>query len=120
MNAPVLTDHAMPAPAQPAPSRTGACPFCLRKHLLKARGYAREVVEDATREWERDGLLENLLLAEDHAVALGNSALATDIRATRLVAESGSPSADETYRLYDRFLEQYAATFARDRKPTEF
>ena len=53
-------------------------------------------------------------------MALGNSALATDIRATRLVAESGSPSADETYRLYDRFLEQYAATFARDRKPTEF
>lgn len=77
------------------PARTGACPFCLRKHLLKARGYARELAEDETREWERDNLLENLLLAEDHADALGADGLRAAIRAARIAAEGGAvPVAD--------------------------
>ena len=71
------------------PARTGACPYCLRKHLLKARGYAAEVREDATREWERENLLENLLLAEDHAEALVDAGFKAAIRAARLIVEDG-------------------------------
>lgn len=81
-----LTVRAEPA----APRRSGACPFCLRKHLLKARGYARELAEDATREWEAENLLENLLLAEDHAEALGDEPLRRRIRAARLAFEEGA------------------------------
>jgi len=73
----------------PAPARTGACPFCLRKHLLKARGYAKELREDATREWEWENLLENLLLAEDHAEALGDAGFKSAIRGARLIVEDG-------------------------------
>ena len=86
-----------PTPERDAtpPARTGACPFCLCKHLRKARGYARELAEDATREWERDNLLENLLLAEDHADALGADGLRAAIRAARIEAEGGAvPVAD--------------------------
>jgi len=89
-------------PNAPAPARSGACPFCLRKHILKARGYAREVAEDATREWERDNLLENMMLAEDHAEALGEAALRADIRAARIVAESGTVDAAAISALHDR------------------
>ena len=72
------------------PTRSGACPFCLRKHLLKARGYVGELAEDATREWEREKLLENLLLAEDHAEAFGDEGLRASIRGVRLPVESGA------------------------------
>ena len=98
------TTESNPAtPQDPAaPARTGACPYCLRKHLLKARGYAREVSEDATREWERDNLLENMMLAEDHAEALGEAALRADIRAARIVAESGTVDAAAIAALHDR------------------
>lgn len=71
------------------PVRSGACPFCLRNHLLKARGYAKEVREDPTREWEAEMLLQNLLLAEDHAEAMGDWNLRSAIRAERLRAENG-------------------------------
>lgn len=81
-----------PAPADAAPARSGSCPACLRKHLLKARGYASEIAEDPSRDWERDRLLENLLLAEDHAAELGEYELRAAIRAARLAAEGGVPS----------------------------
>lgn len=71
-------------------ARTGACPFCLRKHLLRAAGYADEVREDGSREWEREELLKNLLLAEDHALALGDPPLKIAIRDARLEVEAGS------------------------------
>ena len=58
--------------------RSGACPFCLRKHLLKADGYAEEVDEYPTRDWEREQLLKNLLLAEDHAAAIGDAGFAVN------------------------------------------
>ena len=58
-------------------------------HLLKARGYAAEVREDKTREWERENLLENLLLAEDHAEALGDAGFKASIREARLIVEDG-------------------------------
>ena len=74
---------------QTPPARTGACPYCLRKHILKARGYARELREDGTREWERENLLENLLLAEDHAEALGDAGFKAAIREARLLLEDG-------------------------------
>ena len=73
----------------PPPARTGACPYCMRKHILKARGYARELREDGTREWERENLLENLLLAEDHAEALGDAGFKAAIRGARLIVEDG-------------------------------
>lgn len=75
--------------AAPYPIRSGACPFCLRKHVLKAAGYAEEVAEDPTREWEREQLLKNLLLAEDHAAALGDAGFKAAIREERLKAERG-------------------------------
>lgn len=84
--------EAMPIPLkkqQPVISRSGACPYCLRKHLLKASGYAAEVREDGTREWERENLLENLLLAEDHAEALGDAGFKAAIRQARLIVEDG-------------------------------
>lgn len=71
------------------PVRSGACPFCLRKHLLKADGYAEEVDEYPTRDWEREQLLKNLLLAEDHAAALGDAGFKAAIREERLKAERG-------------------------------
>ena len=73
-----------------APARSGACPFCLRKHLLKAAGYAEEVREDATREWEKEKLLQNLMLAEDHAEELGETDFKEAIRAVRLQVEDGT------------------------------
>lgn len=88
----------MPIPLKkqhPVISRSGACPYCLRKHLLKARGYARELREDGTREWERENLLENLLLAEDHAEALGDAGFKAEIRQARLrVEDGGLPDTD--------------------------
>ena len=90
-----------------SPVRTGACPFCTRKHLLRARGYAREVAEDPTREWERDNLLENLLLAEDHALALEDAELASGIRDVRHAAEEGASVAERASSLYDRFKAKY-------------
>lgn len=71
------------------PARSGACPYCLRKHVLKADGYAEEVAEDPTREWEWEQLLKNLLLAEDHAGALGDAGFKAAIREERLKAERG-------------------------------
>lgn len=91
------------------PARTGACPFCTRKHLLRARGYAREVAEDPTREWERDNLLENLLLAEDHLKALGD-ALADELREIRHGVEEGRDVALAIAGLYDRFKAKYFST----------
>ena len=92
------------SPATPA--RTGACPFCTRKHLLRARGYAREVAENQTREWELDNLLENLLLAEDHLAALGD-ALAGELRGIRHGVEEGHDMAIEIAGIYDRFKAKY-------------
>lgn len=81
-----------------APARSGACPFCLRKHLLAARGYAREVADDQSREWEREMLLENLILAEDHADALGERELRAAILSARHAVEDGaSPDIGELY-----------------------
>lgn len=70
--------------------RTGVCPACLRKHLLKALGYAEEVAEDATREWERDRMLMNLMLAEDHCAARGDESLRATIRDARIKIEDGA------------------------------
>ena len=96
------------------PARSGACPFCTRKHLLRARGYAREVAEDATREWELDGLLENLLLAEDHALALEDAGLASDIRAVRHSAEEGARVSGQVSSIYDRFKAKYFPTKGKE------
>ena len=106
--------------ADPKPARTDACPFCLRKHLLKIRGYAREVAEDQTREWEQDNLLENLLLAEDHAAALGEATLAGAVRSIRLAAESGSPVADAAAQLYTDFKARFAAKLQPTTQNGEF
>lgn len=76
-------------PSKDEPARSGACPYCLRNHLLKVRGYAKEIREDPTREWEAEMLLQNLLLAEDHAEAMGDWNLRSAIRAERLRAENG-------------------------------
>jgi hypothetical protein len=105
------TMEANPAtPQDPAtPARTGACPFCTRKHLLRARGYARELAEDPTREWERDNLLENLLLAEDHLAALGD-ALADELREIRHGVEEGRDMALAVAGIYDRFKARYFPT----------
>lgn len=87
--------------ATPAPTRSGACPFCLRKHLLAARGYAREVAEDPTREWETEMLIENLVLAEDHASALGEQSLRAAIRTARHAVEDGATP--DVCLLYEQF-----------------
>jgi hypothetical protein len=106
---------ANPAETNPAtpktetPARTGACPFCTRKHLLRARGYARELAEDPTREWERDNLLENLLLAEDHLAALGD-ALAGELRGIRHSVEEGHDMTLEIAEIYDRFKRTFFPT----------
>lgn len=75
--------------SNPSPARTGVCPYCLRKHLLKAAGYAKEVREELGRTWEEERLLENLLLAEDHAEALGDWGFRAAIRVARLQVEDG-------------------------------
>ena len=80
-------DSASPAPA---PERPGACGSCLRKHLVKARGYGRELSGGAGGDWERELLLENLLLAEDHAEAMGAMDVRSAIRAARLAFEAGA------------------------------
>ena len=105
MSKPTPQDPAMPKTETPA--RTGACPFCLRGHLLRARGYAREVAEDPTREWERDNLIENLLLAGDHAEELGDGSLAATIRSTRHSIEDGADPLPAARALYDIFKKQY-------------
>lgn len=99
------------------PARTGACPFCTRKHLLRARGYAREVAEDPTREWERDNLLENLLLAEDHLAALGDP-LAGELRALRHGVEEGRDMALAVAGLHDRFKARYFPTPSTSSTPS--
>lgn len=91
-----------PTPAErDAPSRTGACPFCLRKHLLAARGYAREVADGPSREWEREMLLENLILAEDHADALGERELRAAMQTARHAVEDGA--SPDIGALYSQF-----------------
>jgi len=99
-------------------TRSGACPFCTRKHLLKARGYAREAAEDETREWEREKLLENLLLAEDHAEALGDGELRERIRAVRLDLENGNDIALVASLLYDWFKGKYFSASHDAQRPT--
>lgn len=84
-------------------ARTGACRECLQKHLLKAEGYAEEMREDASRAWERKQLLKNLMLAEDHAVALGDEEARAAIRSARIGAESGSYHAAAA--LYDSLFD---------------
>lgn len=91
------------------PARTGACPFCTRKHLLRARGYARELAEDPSREWERDNLLENLLLAEDHLAELGD-ALAGELRGIRHGVEEGHDMALAIAKIYDNFKRTFFST----------
>lgn len=94
-----------PAASTPpqTPARSGACPFCLRKHLLAARGYAREVADDPSREWELEHLLENLLLAEDHADAIGEPTLRAAIRGARHAVEDGSSPLPAVPALLDLF-----------------
>lgn len=104
MSEPTPQDTETQHPA--TPERTGACPFCTRKHLLRARGYAREVAEDQTREWERDNLLENLLLAEDHLAALGD-ALGGELRGIRHGVEEGHDMTLAIAGIYDRFKAKY-------------
>ena len=88
-----------------APARSGACPFCLRKHLLKAEGYAEELAEEPGRAWEARQLLKNLLLAEDHAGALGRRGLKAAIRAERLKAEDGrAPDLAQALALADAMV----------------
>ena len=60
------------------------------QHLVKARGYAREVSGGAGGDWEREMLTENLLLAEDHAEALGAMDVRTAIRAARKALAAGA------------------------------
>ena len=79
-----------PTPASAEPERPGACPSCLRKHLVKARGYGAELAVGAGGEWERERLLENLLLAEDHAEAAGARDVEAAVRAARLAFEAGA------------------------------
>lgn len=90
-------DEAIPAqmPAdmtveQKGEPRTGACTACLRKHLLKALGYAEEVEEDDARGWERDRLLMNLMLAEDHCAELGDAERRKALRSARIAIEEGA------------------------------
>lgn len=85
------------------PTRSGACRECLQKHLLKAEGYAEEMREDAARAWEKRQLLKNLMLAEDHALALGDEEARATIREARLAAEAGS--FDDAARLYDKLFD---------------
>lgn len=105
------TNDVLPTPPV-VTSRSGACPFCLRKHLLKIRGYSREVAEDPSREWELDNLLENLLLAEDHAAALGDMQLVGNLRAIRINAEAGESVQIRCAALYDSFRAKHASEFS--------
>lgn len=89
MEVPLTPPPVARAKETPATTRSGACPYCLRKHLLKASGYAEELREDSSREWEREQLLKNLLLAEDHAEALGDWDFRTAIRTERINLENG-------------------------------
>jgi len=84
-------------------ARSGACRECLAKHLLKAEGYAEEMREDPSRAWEKKQLLKNLLLAEDHALALGDEEARATIRSARLSAESGAFAAASA--LYDALFD---------------
>jgi riboflavin biosynthesis pyrimidine reductase len=86
-----------------APARSGACRECLQKHLLKAEGYAEEMREDPSRAWEKKQLLKNLMLAEDHALALGDEDARAAIRAARLAAEGGAFAAASA--LYDALFD---------------
>ncbi|MBQ6102999.1 MAG: hypothetical protein IJL06_04940 [Kiritimatiellae bacterium] len=104
---------AAPAAAASAPSRSGACPYCLRKHLLKALGYAEEVAEDSSREWERDRLLLNLLLAEDHAAALDEAGFKAIIREARLSVESGSDAVRAIRELFAHILSSKLLTTSK-------
>lgn len=86
-------EPAVSSPARSAPERSdrhGACVLCLRKHLLKAKGYAEEILEQPNRIWEREQMLLNLMLAEDHALALEQDALKEDIRSVRKAVENGA------------------------------
>ena len=85
------------------PTRTGECRECLAKHILKAEGYAEELREDASRAWEKKQLLKNLMLAEDHAAALGDEPARVAIREARLAAEGGA--FDGAVKLYDRLFD---------------
>lgn len=115
-NAPAATEPAAPA-AEEKPARSGACPYCLRKHLLKARGYAAEIAEEPGREWELEKLLENLLLAEDHAEALGDDALRGEIRGVRLDFEAGASAPVQP--LLDRAREMISKPTNHTTQPTE-
>lgn len=83
--------------------RSGPCRECLQKHLLKAEGYAEEMREDASRAWEKKQLLKNLLLAEDHSLALGDEDARATIRSARLAAEGGAFAAASA--LYDALFD---------------
>ncbi len=85
------------------PIRDGACRECLQKHLLKAEGYAEELQEDPRRAWGRKQLLKNLMLAEDHAVALGDEEARAAIREARLAAEGGDFAGAAA--LYDKLFD---------------
>lgn len=84
-------------------TRSGACRECLEKHLLKVEGYAEELREESSRSWEKKQLLKNLLLAEDHALALGDEEARATIRSARLSAKSGAFSAASA--LYDALFD---------------
>lgn len=96
-------------------NRSGACRECLQKHLLKAEGYAEEMREDSSRAWEKKQLLKNLLLAEDHALALGDEEARAAIREARLAAEIGA--FDGAAKLYDRLFD---ASCGCRKKQTDF
>lgn len=83
--------------------RSGPCRECLQKHLLKAEGYAEEMREDASRAWEKRQLLKNLMLAEDHALALGDEEARAAIREARLASEIGA--FDGAAKLYDKLFD---------------
>lgn len=84
-------------------TRSGACRECLEKHLLKAEGYAEELREESSRSWEKKQLLKNLMLAEDHALALGDDPARAAIREARLAAEAGDFAGAEA--LYDKLFD---------------
>ena len=96
-------DEDRPEAAVTASVRSGACRECLEKHLLKAEGYAEEMREDASRVWEKKQLLKNLLLAEDHALALGDEEARAAVRAARLASEAGDHAL--ALGLYDRLFD---------------
>ena len=98
-------------------NRTGACRECLAKHLLKAEGYAEEMREDASRAWERKQLLKNLMLAEDHALALGDEEARAAVRAARLASEAGDHALARG--LYDRLFDASCGCRKRTEKHGE-